>query len=177
VSIAALTASAAALPAAARGDSGGCAHASAAAGQVALAAAARSLRCIINAERARHGLPGVRANRRLRRAARRHALEMARADFFGHVSPAGSTAESRIRDAGYLRGARRWSIGEALVWGATSAGAPRRLVRRLLDSPPHRAILLSPAFRDVGVGVAAGAPDRPGGPPSLTVALDFGRRA
>jgi hypothetical protein len=44
----------------------------------------------------------------------------------------------------------------------------------LLDSPPHRAILLDPGFRDLGIGAVHGAPQGPGAG-ALTVALDFGR--
>jgi uncharacterized protein YkwD len=153
-----------------------CAHAQAAAGSLGAGAAAETLRCLINAERARRGLRPVRGDTRLRRAAGRHARDMATHGYFAHVARDGSSPAARVRRTGYLRGARSWSVGEALAWGRDAGAAPRRLVARLLRSPSHRAIILNPAFREVGVGVALGAPDHQGGGPALTVALDFARR-
>jgi uncharacterized protein YkwD len=99
---------------------------------------------------------------------------MAARDFFAHTSPGGTTVQSRVKSAGYLGGVHEWWLGEALAWGAARAGAPRAILRGLLKSPPHRAILLDPAFRDLGVGVAKGAPNG-SGTSALTVTLDFGR--
>jgi uncharacterized protein YkwD len=121
-----------------------------------------------------HGLKSVRVNRRLTAAARRHARDMAQRDFFAHESPGGATVQSRVKQAGYLGGVREWWLGEALAWGTSGAGAPRAILRQLLKSPPHRAILLDPSYRDVGIGVARGAP-RGSGKGALTVTLDFGR--
>jgi|tagenome__1003787_1003787.scaffolds.fasta_scaffold20123879_2 uncharacterized protein YkwD len=141
-----------------------CAHASAS--RVGASAATRSLSCLLNAERARHGLAAVHANRRLRRAAKRHSVDMLRRGYFSHYSPEGSTPAGRIRRTGYLRSARSWTVGEALAQGRLS---PRGILRLLLNSPPHREILLSPGFRDLGLGVAGGG-DR-----GLTVTFDMGR--
>jgi uncharacterized protein YkwD len=151
-----------------------CAHASASPAHLSTPAASHALRCLINGVRRAHHLRPVRANHRLRFAARRHASDMAGRDYFAHASPGGTTMESRIRHAGYLGGVREWWLGEALAWGNGGAGAPRAILRGLLNSPPHRAILLDPGFRDVGIGVARGAP-RGAGSGALTVALDFGR--
>jgi uncharacterized protein YkwD len=151
-----------------------CAHASATPSHLTASAASRTLQCLINGVRRQHGLRAVRTNRRLGIAARRHARDMADRDFFSHVSPGGATVESRIKHAGYLGGVHEWWLGEALAWGQSGAGAPRAILKGLLNSPPHRAILLSRSFRDVGVGVAKGAPNG-SGRSALTVALDFGR--
>jgi uncharacterized protein YkwD len=121
-----------------------------------------------------HHLRPVQAERHLGAAAQRHAADMAGHDFFSHVSPRTGTMQARVQRAGYLRGARAWSLGEALAWGKARSGAPRAILRGLLASPPHRAILLDPGFRDLGVGVARGAPSG-GDRGALTVALDFGR--
>lgn len=162
-------------PAAAAIPSPRCAHASASPSQLSTRAAAQALQCLINGVRAQHGLHAVRANGRLRVAARRHADDMAAHDFFAHDSPAGTTVSSRVKSAGYLGGGvREWWLGEALAWGKASAGAPRAILRGLLNSPPHRAILLDPNFRDLGVGVAKGAPSGSDAG-ALTVDLDFGR--
>jgi uncharacterized protein YkwD len=151
-----------------------CAHASAAPSQLSTRTATHALRCLINDVRRAHGLQPVRADSRLGRAARGHAGDMATHDFFAHDSPTSGSVEARVRRAGYLRSVREWWLGEALAWGKARAGAPRAILRGLLDSPPHRAILLDPGFRDVGVGVVHGAPQG-GDTGALTVALDFGR--
>jgi uncharacterized protein YkwD len=167
-------AAASSSPAAAAEPSARCANASAAPSHLSTPAATHALQCLINGARRQHGLRPVRAERHLRAAARRYAADMAGRDFFGHVSPGGATMQSRVKHAGYLGGVREWWLGEALAWGQSGAGAPRAILRGLLASPPHRAILLDPGFRDLGVGVAHGAP-RGAGKGALTVALDFGR--
>ena len=151
-----------------------CAQASAAPAHLSTPAASHALRCLINGVRRAHHLRPVRAEGHLRSAARRHANDMAGRDYFSHASPGGTTMESRVRTTGYLHRVREWWLGEAIAWGNGGAGAPRAILRGLLNSPPHRAILLDPSFRDLGIGVARGAP-RGSGTGALTVALDFGR--
>jgi len=151
-----------------------CAHASAVPAHLSTDDAGHALRCLINGVRRQHHLRAVRASRSLGLAARRHADDMAGHDYFAHDSPGGSTMESRIRRSGYLRRGREWWLGEALAWGKARFGAPQAILRSLLASPPHRAILLDPGFRDLGIGVARGAPRGAGGG-ALTIALDFGR--
>jgi uncharacterized protein YkwD len=151
-----------------------CAHASAAPAHLSTVNATHALRCLINGVRRTHHLRPVRAERHLGAAARRHADDMAGHDYFAHVSPGGTTMESRVKRSGYLRRVHEWWLGEALAWGNGGAGAPRAILRSLLASPPHRAILLDPGFHDLGIGVARGAPRGAGGG-ALTIALDFGR--
>ncbi|MDX6684156.1 MAG: hypothetical protein QOF86_284 [Baekduia sp.] len=151
-----------------------CARSGAAPAHLSTVQARHALLCLVNRERARHGLRAVRASARLGRAARGHAVAMARGHFFGHVSPGGATMQARVRRTGYLRTARAWWLGEALAWGRYGTGAPSAILASMLASPPHRAILLDPGFRDLGIGAVHGAPQGPGAG-ALTVALDFGR--
>jgi uncharacterized protein YkwD len=150
-----------------------CAHASASPSHLSTRAATHALQCLINDVRRAHGLRPVRAERHLGAAARRHSADMADHDFFAHDSPRSGSMQARVTRAGYLNRVRTWALGEALAWGKARAGAPRAIMRGLLDSPPHRAILLDPSFRDVGVGVAHGAPSG-ANRGALTVTLDFG---
>jgi uncharacterized protein YkwD len=155
-----------------------CAHASASPAQLSTPAATHALQCLINGVRRRHGLRPVRADRRLERAALRHARDMTRRHFFAHASPGGATLQRRVARAGYLRRGLEWWLGEALAWGVARSGAPSAILRGLLASPPHRAILLDRGFRDVGIGVARGAPSGGSGGAglgALTITLDFGR--
>jgi uncharacterized protein YkwD len=109
----------------------------------------------INHSRARHGLAPVRSSRALHAAAIRHSGDMMGRDYFAHTSPTGSTMTDRILKTGYVSG-YSWVAGETLAWGwGTRAGA-RATVRAWLHSPEHRAILLSPKYRTIGVARSCG---------------------
>lgn len=136
-----------------------------------------AIRCLVNEQRRLHGLPPVRSSRRLRRAAEGLAGDMVRRKFFAHVTPSGSTLDSRVRRTGYLGGARSWSLGETLAWGEADNATAAALVDALMHSPPHRAIILDRSFREIGVGVAIGVPQPGARAAGATIALDFGRRA
>ena len=136
---------------------------------------ARATLCLINAERRTRGLRILRSSRRLSKAARRHSRDMARRHYFSHTSPGGTTFPERILRAGYLRGANDWFVGENLAWGTRARGTARGVLRVWMTSPSHRRVLLTPSFRDVGLGVEWGVPDRQlaGG---ATYTVDFGVR-
>jgi uncharacterized protein YkwD len=129
--------------------------------------------CLLNRQRARHGLPRLRAQRALSHAAARYARQMVRHRFFDHVSPAGSTMAQRIKRTNYLRDTRGWSLGENLAWGAGSRATPRQIVAAWMRSAGHRRNILSGGFREVGVGIAMGAPT---GGAGATYVNEFGRR-
>jgi uncharacterized protein YkwD len=130
--------------------------------------------CLINGERTSRGLHALRRDGDLAQAARRQASDMVRRTYFSHVTPGGADLGDRLRAAGYGRG-QGWHAGEALGWGTGPRATPAALVAAWLDSPAHRHLLLDPGFRELGVGVATGAP-RPGntGLPGATYAVDFG---
>jgi uncharacterized protein YkwD len=130
--------------------------------------------CLVNHARARHGLPPLRRNARLHRAAAGYSRAMVRGGFFDHEGPDGSTPASRVRRSGYLRGARSWSLGEAIAWGTGPLSTPAAIVRGWMHSPPHREILLDPRLRDAGIGVALGAPGVGG--QAATITADLGVR-
>lgn len=134
----------------------GCRHAGARPGHASSAVLRRALRCLINQQRALSGHRGLRADRRLARAATRHAADMARHNYFGHVSLRGSSPLRRARSAGW-----RGGVGEALAWGCGTQTTPRAAVVAWMASPPHRAILLGRG-RSVGIGMKRG-PGCPGG--------------
>ena len=130
--------------------------------------------CLINRERASRGLHALRGDADLTQAARRQASDMVRRSYFSHVTPGGANFGDRIRAAGYGHG-QGWRAGEALGWGTGPRATPSALVSEWLASPGHRHLLLDPGFRELGVGIAPGAP-RPGntGLPGATYAVDFG---
>jgi uncharacterized protein YkwD len=139
------------------------------------AEAAEATVCLINRARTRRGLRPLRANGRLALAARRHSRDMVRRRFFSHWSLGGASPLNRIRRAGYLRGARSFSVGENIAWGAGSRATADSIVRRWMRSRPHRTAILHRRFRAIGVGVASGAP-LSGTPAAATYTADFGRR-
>jgi len=98
----------------------------------------------INRARSHHGLRRMYAGRRLARAADVHSRHMLRADSFGH----GAFSQRVRRFVRYRR------IGETIAM--TSRCSARRVVRMWLNSPGHRAVLLSRGFRRVGVGRRVG---------------------
>jgi uncharacterized protein YkwD len=136
----------------------------------------RATLCVLNAQRERHGLRALKLDKRLGKAARRHASDMDRRNYFSHTSLGGASFLDRIRNAGYLRGAQSWSVGENIAWGSRGRSAPRVVTRMWMNSPGHRANILSPSFREIGIGVSFGAPVGRGGGPAATYATDFGRR-
>ena len=111
----------------------------------------RAVRCVINQQRARVGLNPLAANRRLARAASRHARDMARHNYFSHVSLSGKSPLRRVRAAGWRRG-----VGEALAWGCGAQASPAAIVAAWLGSASHRAIILGRG-RVVGIGSQRGA--------------------
>lgn len=135
----------------------------------------RATLCLLNARRARQGLRPLRLSRRLSAASRRHSRHMARRNYFSHTSLGGADFVDRIQRTGYLRGARRWTVGENIAWGTGSRSTPRSIVRAWMHSSGHRANILSGSFRQIGVGVAYGAPVR-GGSLGGTYTTAFGAR-
>ena len=104
-----------------------------------------SLLTTINAVRKSRGLAPLRIDYRLTRAARGHSADMMRRQYFAH----GSVAARAVRV-----GARGPTFGENLAW---STGITAQwVVDQWLASPSHRAVLLRPGFRRVGIGMAFG---------------------
>lgn len=102
----------------------------------------------INAVRAAHGLHALRYDAALERAARAHSDDMARRDYFAH----GAFTSRMIHFA--VRGPY---VGENLAWGTGSYGSARGIVAAWLRSPEHRANLLRPGFRRIGLGEVTSA--------------------
>lgn len=131
--------------------------------------------CLLNRERAAHGLRPLRHNQLLALAARRHARDMVRGDYFAHDSQDGRSFDVRVKATGYLESANGWDIGENLAWGAGVRATPRQIVATWMASPAHRANILTPAYREIGLGIALGAPVAAVND-AATYATEFGRR-
>ncbi|MFI1973069.1 CAP domain-containing protein [Streptomyces cinnamoneus] len=111
--------------------------------------------CLIQQERAKHGLPPIPHTVSLRGmppqslplAAQRHVEAAITLKWWGpgkdpHTNPqTDSTINSRIKDAGYCRG-RTPSTGEITYTGWGGQGTPRAAVKWWMSSPTHRDIIL-----------------------------------
>ena len=122
--------------------------------------ARRALLCLLNQARRAEGLRPLRGNARLLKAAERHSRAMVLGGFFSHIDPAGLSALDRIRRTGYLRRARRYTCGENLGYGEGPTSSPRSMMQSWMNSAPHRANILTPGFREVGLGDVPGVPGR-----------------
>ena len=111
----------------------------------ALSSSEASLLSTMNSVRRSHGLAPLRVDFRLVRAARGHSADMMRRQYFAHGAVAGRALRA---------GARGPVFGEDLAWG--TAITAQWVVDRWLASPTHRAILLRPGFRRVGIGIVFG---------------------
>jgi uncharacterized protein YkwD len=128
-----------------------------------------ALLCLVNRKRASEGLKRLKLDRKLQRAAGRHARDMVRHDYFAHQREGGPDLGERLDRAGWNGSA--W--GETIAYGCGSSGSPRATLRSWLDSPPHRAIVLAGSYRRGGLGVGSGALC---GERGATWVLDVGRR-
>ena len=109
----------------------------------------------VNHARAAHGVGAVRGSTSLHVVALGHSSDMLRRGYFAHTSPTGLTLFQRIVRSGFVTYGP-WSAGETLAWGTGSYGLPAGVVNMWMHSPEHRAILLSPSYRFVGIGRAEG---------------------
>lgn len=101
----------------------------------------------INDTRVERGVPPLRINDDLVRAARFHSKDMVERQYFEH-GPFGE----RLKRFGFKTG----TVGENLGWLNNHQLAAPRLIRMWLRSPSHREVLLHPRLKVVGVGIRVG---------------------
>jgi uncharacterized protein YkwD len=132
----------------------------------------------MNAIRTARGLRALRVSRQLSAAAAYHTNQMGLRGFFEHESANGAEFWKRIERFYPSRRAHSWSVGENILWGSPEISASSA-VREWMQSPPHRANILSREWREVGLG-AAHFPSAPGtyhGDQVTIVTADFGARS
>jgi uncharacterized protein YkwD len=150
-----------------------CAGASATPGDVDVNTLVQATVCLLNQERSRYALSPLHLNARLSRAALAHSRDMVAHQYFAHTTPSGVTPADRVRATGYLGSARSWTIGENIAWGTLTLSSPEAAVDAWMGSPHHRANILYSAYREIGIGIAAGVPSRVDSPAG-TYTTDFG---
>lgn len=104
----------------------------------------------INGVRREHGLETLGYREDLAAIARAHSEDMAGRDYFDHRSPEGDLAVDRVNAVGLA-----WSrVAENIQksWGMKDP--VRSAVEAWMSNPSHRGTILTPEYRESGVGVA-----------------------
>jgi uncharacterized protein YkwD len=132
--------------------------------------------CLINRERTSHGLSKLKSQPQLRAAAQAHNADMQQnLHAFTHAASNGDSLEQRVGRSGYMRRARRWTVGEILDQTTTPAIAtPTDFLNAWLNSPVHNHVIHVGKFRDFGVFTSWGTAENPSYGNLVTV--DFGYR-
>lgn len=112
------------------------------------AAFAGRVLAVVNSARARAGLPPLAVEPRLTASATAYAEVLSEWGRLSHVGPDGSTLATRAEAAGFPF---RVEEGEVLAWG-NEGWTAEGVVRAWLNSPTHRAEILSPGFVRAGTG-------------------------
>jgi uncharacterized protein YkwD len=132
----------------------------------------------INQVRRQHGLQPLRLSANLAAAAAQHSNEMGADGYFAHESVDGSAFWKRVIRWYPSRGSHTWTVGENLLWSSPDV-TPSGAVTMWMNSPEHRANLLSRAWREIGLSAVHfdSAPGAYGGRPVTIVTADFGARS
>jgi len=105
----------------------------------------RELFGLVNEERKKHGLSELALRSEVIPIAQDHAFDMWERNYFGHVSPEGEDAGDRLTKAGVSFAL----AGENLALAPTVSTAHTGL----MNSEGHRANILDPDFKRMGIGV------------------------
>jgi uncharacterized protein YkwD len=132
--------------------------ASAATAQSDLAALRDEALALVNADRSERQLPALARTEVLDQAAQGHAEDMLERDYYAHVTPDGRTPRDRFIAAG----GSEWKLVAENI--ARCSGCPdpmsearvQAFEKAWMDSPEHRANILSPGLEGFGFGIATG---------------------
>lgn len=105
---------------------------------------------LINQERVAEGLDSLVMNEDVRAVARAHSRDMVARDFFDHYNPDGDSPFDRLHAAGITY----TMAGENIAWN-NYPNPVTTAVDGWMDSPGHRANILTAGFTHTGMGVAS----------------------
>jgi uncharacterized protein YkwD len=115
--------------------------------------------CLVNGERTDNGnLPQLTPNAQLTSAASGMCQRMVTEQFFAHDTPDGKSIVDRIEPTGYIPNGGDWVVGENLAWGSGALSTPQAIVNGWMNSPGHKANILAPDYKDIGLSVCLGSP-------------------
>lgn len=112
---------------------------------------------LTNQDRMRHGLPRLRADSLLSKAAQKHAEDMLRRNYFSHYSPEGKTPSDRFAAVGGRNGAAENLLvlrDSSLIGAELGYKRLAYFERGWMSSPGHRQNLLDRRYGRFGFGVA-----------------------
>lgn len=104
---------------------------------------------LINQQRQANGCPPVTLDEQLSKSAQDHSQDMATNNYFSHTGRNGSSFVNRSKTAGY----QFQPSGEILAAGQST---PADALNAWMNSSSHRAIILTCANNDVGIGLREG---------------------
>ncbi len=133
----------------------------------------------LNATRVGHGLRPLRLSRGLTAAAVQHSTEMVEDDYFDHSSADGTSFDRRVaRYYPFSSRFHHWEVGENLVYEAPALTAAQALAL-WMASPEHRANILDPVWREIGVSAVHGTVTGStfGDDQVTVITTDFGARS
>lgn len=131
----------------------------------------------LNSIRAQHGLQPVKISARLTASAAQHSKEMGADGYFEHSSHDGTAFWKRINRWYGQSGYGYWSVGENLLWSSPNVD-PAGALQLWMNSPEHRANILTARWREVGISAVhfAAAPGTYKGLEVTIITTDFGVR-
>src|SRR3954447_24093615 len=132
--------------------------------------------CLVNGERSDAGLPALASNDLLAKAATGMCGRMVAEHFFAHETPDGKNVVDRVEPTGYIPNSGDWVVGENLAWGSGALSTPQAILNGWMKSPGHKANILAPDYKDIGLSACQGSPstDLSGG---TVYVNDFGAKA
>ncbi|MBI5156052.1 CAP domain-containing protein [Candidatus Peregrinibacteria bacterium] len=116
---------------------------------------------LVNNVRTAQALRPLRYSTRLETSAQSYAEDMVSRGYFNHTSPEGETLKERMERAGYRNRTfsadcfcvKGYLLAENLVRGARTS---RDAMMAWMESPAHRAAILSSDYKEVGFGIRDG---------------------
>ena len=104
---------------------------------------------LTNQERAKSGLPALKADTQLSGVAQKKCLDMQQNNYFSHTSPTYGSPFDMMRDFGVTYEA----AGENIAQGQST---PQEVVQAWMNSEGHRKNIMSNSFTHIGVGFEQG---------------------
>jgi uncharacterized protein YkwD len=131
----------------------------------------------LNKIRAQHGLQPLHLSARLTASSAQHSKEMGADGYFEHNSHDGTVFWKRITHWYGQGGYGYWSVGENLLWSSPTVD-PDAALKLWMNSPEHRANILTARWREIGVSAVhfAAAPGTYKGLEVTIITTDFGVR-
>lgn len=108
---------------------------------------------LVNQERQNVGLSPLAYDEQITYAATQRSYEMAAIDFFSHTRPNGTKCFTAMKEYNIFYR----SAGENIAFGQEN---PEEVINDWMNSPGHRANILTAGFIKIGVGIAANANGR-----------------